>query len=127
MIAAAQVRVQIAAAQAEKANVLVAAESGRRYAYIRHTGGIQGFPLAGNLVDNSTNSFIAGGGAILRVGTADALFEPLAAAAGANGTAHRYTNRRNESLEITAESYFTVNVARHLRRDDRRHDQGSQM
>jgi len=110
VIAAAQARLQIAAAQAEKANVLWLPNLDVGSAYIRHTGGIQG--TAGNLVDNSTNSFIAGGGAILRVGTADAFFEPLAARQVLASRRIDTQTARNEALEITAEAYFNVQMAR---------------
>ena len=70
-------RVQIAAAQAQKASVLWLPSANVGADYIRHTGGIQ--DTTGNLLVESTNSFIAGGSAVLRVATTDAIFEPLAA------------------------------------------------
>jgi outer membrane protein TolC len=110
LIAAAQARVQIAAAQAEKANVLWLPNLDAGSAYIRHTGGIQN--TNGNLLVDSTNSFIAGGGAVLRVGTADAYFEPLAARQVLVARRIDTQTARNEALEITAESYFNVQMAR---------------
>ncbi|HVU88551.1 MAG TPA: hypothetical protein VHD36_14620 [Pirellulales bacterium] len=110
LIAAAQARVQIAAAQAEKANVLWLPNLDAGTAYIRHSGGIQN--TNGSLAVDSTNSLIAGGGLILRVGTADALFEPLAARQVLAARRIDTQTARNEALEITAESYFTVQMAR---------------
>lgn len=101
---------QIAAAQAEKANVLWLPNLDAGTAYIRHTGGIQA--INGDLTVDSTNSLIAGGGAILRVGTADALFEPLAARQVLTSRRIDTQTARNEALEITAESYFNVQMAR---------------
>jgi outer membrane protein TolC len=79
-------------------------------AYIRHSGGTQG--VAGNLLVESTNSLISGGGAILRVGTADAIFEPLAARQVLAARRIDTQTARNEALEVTAEAYFNVQFAR---------------
>ena len=58
----------------------------------------------------------------LRVGTADAIFEPLAARQVLAARRIDTQTARNEALEITAESYFNVQMsARHLRGDDRRY------
>ncbi len=110
VIAAAQARVAIAAAQAQKANVLWLPNLDVGSAYIRHSGGIQN--TDGSLLVDSTNSFIAGGGAVLRVGSADAIFEPLAARQVLAARRIDTQTARNEALEITAESYFNVQMSR---------------
>ena len=114
VIAAAQARVQIAAAQAEKANVLWLPNLSTGVDYIRHTGGIQN--TNGNLLIENSNSFIAGGSAVLRVSTADAIFQPLAARQVLASRRIDTQTARNEALEITAESYFNVQVAAALTR-----------
>jgi len=110
VIAAAQARVQIAAAQADKASVLWLPSANVGTAYIRHTGGIQS--VTGDMVVDSTNSFIAGGSAVLRVATTDAYFEPLAARQILRARQIDTQTARNEALEQTAESYFNVQMAR---------------
>lgn len=110
VIALAQARVQIAAAQLERANVLWLPTAAAGANYTRHGGGIQS--LNGNYLDESTNSFIAGGGAILRVATTDAIFEPLAARQVLRSRRNETQAARNLALKNVAESYFTVQMAR---------------
>jgi outer membrane protein TolC len=110
MIAAAQARVQIAAAQAQKASVLWLPSANVGTDYIRHTGGLQ--DTSGNLLVENTNSFIAGGSAVLRVATTDAIFEPLAARQVLASRRIDTQTARNEMLRATAESYFQVQLSR---------------
>ena len=110
IIAAAQARVQIAAAQLEQANVLWLPTANGGVDYIRHGGGKQ--DTRGDLLVESTNSFIAGGSAILRVATTDAVFNPLAARQVLRSRQIDTQAARNLALKKTAESYFDVQVAR---------------
>lgn len=110
VIAAAQARVQIAAAEAEKANVLWLPDANAGTGYIRHAGGNQ--QVNGDLLVQSTNYFIAGGSAVLRVATTDAIFQPLVARQVLRSKRIDTQTARNEALEQTAESYFNVQMAR---------------
>ena len=110
LIAAAQARVQIAAAQLQRANVLWLPTAHVGADYIRHTGGTQA--LNGDLLVQNSNAFIAGGSAIVRFATTDAIFEPLAARQVLRSRQFDTQTARNEALAQTAESYFNVQVAR---------------
>lgn len=110
VIAAAQARVQIAAAQAAKANVLWLPNAVVGADYLRHAGGNQ--TDSGSLVTNSTNAFFGGGSAEFRFATTDAIFDPLAARQVLRSRQIDTQTARNEALEQTAESYFNVQLAR---------------
>ncbi|HEY2839316.1 MAG TPA: hypothetical protein VGJ26_09215 [Pirellulales bacterium] len=110
VIAVAQARMQIAAAQAQKANVLWLPSANAGVDYITHAGGIQN--PTGNLAVQSADTFIAGGSAVLRVATTDAIFEPLVARQVLRSRRIDTQTARNEALEQTAESYFNVQMAR---------------
>ncbi len=110
LIAAAQARMEIAAAKADKADVLWLPSANAGSAYIRHTGGEQN--LDGSLTTQNSNSFIAGGSAILRVATTDAIFEPLAARQELRARRIDTQTARNEALFQVADSYFNVQMAR---------------
>ncbi len=110
VVAAAEARIQIAAARLEKAGVLWLPNINGGSAYINHTGGNQAF--TGNLVTNSTNFLYAGGSLELRVATTDAIFEPLAARQELRARNIDLQTARNDALLATAEAYFTVQQAR---------------
>ncbi len=110
MVAVAQARVQLAAAQAEHANVLWLPSAVGGADYIRHAGGAQS--VTGDLVNQNTNFFIAGGSAELRMSTTDAIFEPLAAKRVLEARQIDTQTARNEALRATAEAYFDVQMAR---------------
>jgi outer membrane protein TolC len=110
LIAAAQARVQIAAAQLEKAQVLWLPNINAGADYIRHDGGNQ--VINGSLITLGTNFFIAGGSLEVRVATTEAIFEPLAARQVLRAREVDVQTARNEALLQTAESYFTVQESR---------------
>jgi outer membrane protein TolC len=110
VIAVAQAQVQLAAAQAEQANVLWLPSAVGGADYIRHAGGNQS--VSGNLVNQNTNFFIAGGSAELRMSTTDAIFEPLAARRVLESRRIDTQTARNEALRATADAYFSVQLAR---------------
>jgi outer membrane protein TolC len=111
LIAAAQARVQIAAAQLEKASVLWLPNINAGADYIRHDGGNQNIVTAA-LVPLDTNFFYAGGSLEVRVSTTDAIFEPLAARQDLRAREAGVQTARNEALLQTAQAYFTVQEAR---------------
>jgi len=110
MVAAAQVKVQIAAAQLEKAQVLWLPNINLGTDYINHGGGSQN--VNGSLVPQGTNFFIAGGSLEVRFATTDAIFEPLAARQVLQASKVDVQTARNEALLATAEAYFSVQQAR---------------
>ncbi|MGD9721987.1 MAG: TolC family protein [Pirellulales bacterium] len=110
LVAAAQARIQIAAAQLEKAGVLWLPNVNLGTAYIAHAGGNQ--TLTGNLITNSTDFLYAGGSLEFRIATTDAIFEPLAARQELRAREVSLQTARNEALLATADAYFTVQQAR---------------
>jgi outer membrane protein TolC len=110
VVAAAQARIQIAAAELEKARVLWVPDVNLGGAYIYHAGGNQ--QLNGNLITGDTNFFYAGGSLLLRVATTDAIFEPLAAEQELRARQIGLQTARNEALLATADAYFDVQQAR---------------
>ncbi len=110
VIAAAQARVQIAAAQTERANALWLPNIVGGGDYIRHAGGNQA--VNGDLINQSTNFFYGGGSAEVRFATSDAVFEPLAARQVLQSRRIETQKARNEALRDTAEAYFSVQMAR---------------
>jgi len=110
LIAAAQARVQIAAAQLEKAQVLWLPNVNLGVDYIRHDGGNQ--ESTGSLIPLGTNFFEGGASLELRVATTDAIFEPLAAKQELKSRQVDMQTARNEALLATAEAYFNVQQAR---------------
>lgn len=110
VIAAAQARVQISAAQLEKARVLWLPNLVAGANYYRHDGGLQN--TDGSLTSADTNLFIAGGSLELRVSATDAIFEPLAVRQELRARQVDVQAAKNEALLHTAEAYFTVQEAR---------------
>lgn len=110
LIAAAQARVQISAAQLEKARVLWLPNAVAGANYYRHDGGIQN--TDGSLGTADTNLFIAGGSLELRVSATDAIFEPLAVRQELRARQVEVQAAKNEALLQTAEAYFKVQEAR---------------
>ena len=123
LIAAAQARVQIAAAQAEKANVLWLPNLNTGMDYIRHTGGTQG--TTGDLLVENTNSFIAGGSAVLRVGNGGRHLRAPCRSTGAGRAADRYADGSQRSSRNNGRVVLQrADGARHIRGNDRCDDQG---
>ena len=110
VVAAAQARIRIAAAQYEKANVLWLPDITMGGAYIYHSGGKQN--INGDLIVVDENSFYGGGSLRLNVATTDAIFEPLAAQQELRARRIDLQAARNEALLATADAYFTVHQAR---------------
>jgi outer membrane protein TolC len=110
VIAVAQARVQLAAAYAEKANVLWLPSAVGGANYIRHDGGNQA--TNGDFLNTNSNFFIAGGSAELRLSTTDAIYEPLSAKRVLEARRIDTQAARNDALRATAEAYFNVQFAR---------------
>jgi outer membrane protein TolC len=110
VIAAAQARIQIAAADVERARVLWVPDANVGSAYIVHTG--EGQQLTGAPIYDQTQFMYAGGSLLLRVATTDAIFEPLAAKQELRARQIGLQTAQNEALLATAEAYFTVQQAR---------------
>lgn len=110
VIAVAQAKVQIAAAQAEHANVLWLPTAVAGADYIRHSGGIQ--ETNGDLSTANTSSLTAGGSAQLKFATTDAIFEPLVARKILEARRIDTQAARNEALMTTANAYFDVQKSR---------------
>ena len=110
VVAAAQARIQIAAAEMERARVLWFPDFNLGNAYILHSGGSQA--ADGRLIVDNTNSYYAGGSLLLRVATTDAIFEPLAAEQELRARNIGLQTARNEALLATADAYFTVQQSR---------------
>lgn len=111
VVAAAQASVTVAAAQLDRAKLLWIPDLNTGVAYIRHDGGNQDI-VTGQLVDVSTNFFLAGTGLNLQVAAADALFEPLAARQVLQARQRDIQTAKNDALLTVAEAYFNVQQAR---------------
>ena len=109
-IALASQRVQLAAAQLERARVLWLPTVLMGVDYFRHDGRIQ--DVGGNLFDTSKSSFMVGAAPIAVFAFSDAFFEPLAARQVARARAADVQTARNDSLLAVAEAYFSVQQAR---------------
>jgi outer membrane protein TolC len=109
-IAAAQASVQTAEAALAKARVLWLPSFNLGAGYYRHDGSTQG--QSGAYYVNSKDQFFAGAGLTAKVGTADALFEPLAARQLLRSREINVQTARNDALLATAEAYFNVQEAR---------------
>ena len=110
LIAAAQARVQIAAAQLEKAQVLWLPNINLGIDYLREDGGEIG--STGGIINRGNSTFLAGGSMEVRFATTDAIFEPLAARQVLLAHEVNVQTARNEALLMTAEAYFTVQESR---------------
>src|SRR5262249_13560901 len=110
MIAAAQAKVQIAAAQLEKAQVLWMPNVNVAVGAIMHAGGTQ--QVNGGLVTQGTNFLYAGGSLELRFAMTDAIFAPLAAQQELHARKADVQTARNDAVLAMAEAYFNVQQAR---------------
>jgi outer membrane protein TolC len=110
LIAAAQARVQIAAAQLDKARVLWLPNLNLGADYIRHMGGAQN--TNGTIENQGTNFFYGGGSLEVRFASTDAIFEPLAAQQVLQARQTDIQTARNDALMVTADAYFSVQQAR---------------
>jgi outer membrane protein TolC len=111
MIAAAQASVTVAAAQLERANVIWVPSLNLGAYYYRHDGGAQ-VVQSGNMVVNSRQEFIGGGGVTATFATTDAIYEPLSARQMLRARERDVQAARNDALLAVAEEYFTVQEAR---------------
>src|SRR5262245_10822624 len=109
-IAIASQRIQVAAAQLERANVLWLPSIQFGTDYFRHDGQIQ--DVAGNVFGTSKSAFMLGAAPIAVFNVSDALFGPLAARQVLRSREASLQAARNDSLEAVAEAYFNVQQAR---------------
>lgn len=110
LIAAAQARIQIAAAQLEQTRALWLPNVNAGAAYISHGGGNQ--VINGALIDQATGFFQAGGSLEFRFAMTDAIFAPLAARQELRARQVDLQTARNDVLMETAIAYFNVQQAR---------------
>jgi outer membrane protein TolC len=110
VVAAAQARIQIAAAEFQKARVLWLPSANGGSAYITHAGGSQSD--TGTLVNANKDFLYAGGSLRLELATTDAIFEPLAARQVLRARDSGLQTARNDALLATADAYFDVQQAR---------------
>jgi outer membrane protein TolC len=109
-IAVAAERVQIAAAQYDRARVLWLPNLHAGVDYFRHDGQIQ--DIVGTVFTTSRSSFLVGGGPGLSFAVGDALYAPLAARQVLLARQADVQAARNDSTLAVAEAYFTVQQAR---------------
>lgn len=110
VIAAAQTRVQIAAAQLERAKALWLPTVNVGSAYITHAGGNQ--VITGGLTTTGTGFLYGGASLEVRFAATDAIFEPLAARQEVRARKADVQAAKNNVLMATAEGYFSVQQAR---------------
>lgn len=110
VVAAAQARIEIAAAELEGARVLWLPQINMGAAYVFHDGGQQA--LDGSLLRADKNFLYSGGSLRLNIATTDAIFQPLAAAQMFRAREIGLQTARNEALLATADAYFEVQQAR---------------
>jgi outer membrane protein TolC len=109
-IAVATQRIQQAAAQLERANVLWLPTVFVGPDYFRHDGQIQ--DVQGNVFGTSKTSFLFGVGPYMVFAVSDAVFEPLAARQVVRAREAGLQAARNDSFLAVAEAYFNVQQAR---------------
>jgi outer membrane protein TolC len=109
-IAFASQRIQIAAAELERAKVLWLPTVYLGADYYRHDGQIQDTP--GNIIGTSKSSFIAGAGPSAVFAFADAIFAPLATRQVVRAREASLQAATNDTLLTVAETYFNVQQAR---------------
>ena len=109
VIAAAQASLRTAVAQYDEAKLLWLPNVYVGASYYRHDGGAQG--NSGTEFINGREQFLAGGGLLAIVSTADALFAPLALRQVVRARAIEVQAARNDALEMIAEAYFDVQQA----------------
>jgi outer membrane protein TolC len=111
VVAMAQASVWVAEAQLQRARVLWIPTLNIGFDYIRHDGGGPDFNK-GIMTAPSVNFFYGGAGAILNVGTTDAIFLPLAARQTLNARHWEIQSAKNDALMTTAMAYFSVHQQR---------------
>jgi outer membrane protein TolC len=111
MVAMAQAGVWVAEAQLQQARVLWVPTLNIGFDYLRHDGGGPDFNK-GIMTAPSVNFFYGGAGAILTVGTTDAIFRPLEARQVLNAQHWEIQGSKNNALLDTAKAYFTVHQQR---------------
>jgi outer membrane protein TolC len=109
-VALATERVQVAAAQLERARVLWLPTLYVGTDYFRHDGPLQDSP--GNVFGTSKQSFMVGVGASAVFAVSEALFAPLAARQVLRARQATVQAAANDTLLAVAEAYFTVQQAR---------------
>ena len=109
-IALASQRLQVAAAQLDRADVLWLPTLYLGVDYARHDGQIQ--DVAGNVFTTSKSSFMVGVGPGLSFAVTDALYAPLVAKQVVRARHADVQTARNDSLLAVAEGYFNVQQAR---------------
>lgn len=103
-------RLQVAAAQLDRADVLWLPTLYLGVDYARHDGQIQ--DVAGNVFTTSKSSFMVGAGPGLSFAVTDALYAPLVARQVVRARQADVQTARNDSLFAVAEAYFNVQQAR---------------
>jgi outer membrane protein TolC len=111
MVAMAQAEVWVAEARLQQARVLWVPTLNIGFDYLRHDGGGPDFNK-GIMTAPSVNFFYGGAGAILSVGTTDAIFRPLEARQVLNAQHWEIQGQKNNALLDTAKAYFTVHQQR---------------
>ncbi len=109
-IALASQRLQVAAAQLDRADILWLPTLYLGVDYARHDGQIQ--DVAGNVFTTSKSSFMVGAGPGLSFAVTDALYAPLVARQVVRARKADVQTARNDSLLAVAEAYFGVQQAR---------------
>jgi outer membrane protein TolC len=109
-IAVASQRIQVAAAQLARANVLWLPTLQFGIDYFRHDGRIQ--DVQGNLLDTNKSTFMVGGAPIAVFAVSDAVFGPLAARQVVQARQAGLQAATNDTTLAVAEAYFNVQQAR---------------
>lgn len=109
-IAIATARLQSAAAQLQRANVLWLPTVQMGADYFRHDGQIQ--DVAGKVFTTSKSTFMVGAGPAVTLAVSDAIFAPLAARQVVRAQEGGVQAARNDSLFAVATAYFDVQQAR---------------
>jgi outer membrane protein TolC len=109
-IALASERIQVAAAQLERAEVLWLPTVYLGVDYFRHDGQIQN--VEGNVFGTSKQAFMVGAAPFAVFAITDAIFEPLAQRQVVRAREAALQTARNNSLLAVAEAYFNVQQAR---------------
>jgi outer membrane protein TolC len=109
-IAVASERIQVAAAQLQRANVLWLPTLLFGVDYFRHDGRIQ--DVQGNLFDTNKSTFMVGGAPVAVFAVSDAIFGPLAARQIVQAQQAGLQAATNDTTLAVAEAYFNVQQAR---------------
>jgi outer membrane protein TolC len=109
-IALAAQRIEVAAAQLDRARALWLPTIQLGTDYFRHDGRIQ--DVTGNVFDTSKSSLLIGGGPVAVFAITDALYVPLAARQVVRAREASLQAAANDSLLAVAEAYFNVLEAR---------------